>query len=61
MFSCARRTAISTCRAEWVGGAFLLRYGDAMKRALHADLAANNKRFVERGEVIQKPPCGSPY
>ncbi len=44
-----------------VGGAFLLRYGDAMQRELHGYLSANNLRWVPRGEVVSMPPCGSPY
>lgn len=44
-----------------VGGAFLLRYGDAMQQALHEYLSANNLKWVPRGEVVSMPPCGSPY
>ena len=44
-----------------MGGAFLLRYGDAMQRRLHEHLADHNLRFVKRGDVVQTPPCGSPY
>jgi O-acetyl-ADP-ribose deacetylase (regulator of RNase III) len=44
-----------------VGGAFLVRYGDAMQRELHGYLSARGLRAVERGEVVQMPPCGSPY
>ena len=44
-----------------VGGAFLLRYGDAMQRELHGYLSANNLKWVPRGEVVSMPPCGSPY
>jgi O-acetyl-ADP-ribose deacetylase (regulator of RNase III) len=44
-----------------VGGSFLLRYGDEMQRLLHQSLESNGKRFVDQGEVIVMPPCGSPY
>ncbi|MEM9414742.1 MAG: macro domain-containing protein [Planctomycetota bacterium] len=44
-----------------VGGSFLLRYGDEMQRLLHQSLEAQGKRFVDQGEVIAMPPCGSPY
>jgi len=44
-----------------VGGAFLLRYGPAMQKALFEHLADRNKRHVEQGEVITMEPYGSPY
>jgi O-acetyl-ADP-ribose deacetylase (regulator of RNase III) len=44
-----------------VGGAFLLRYGPAMQEALQQYLAERNLRHAERGQVIEVPPCGSPY
>lgn len=44
-----------------VGGAFLLRYGDEMQQELHSYLSQNNMRYVERGQVVPMPPCGSPY
>jgi O-acetyl-ADP-ribose deacetylase (regulator of RNase III) len=44
-----------------VGGAFLLRHGDAMQQELQKYLAVRNLRHVTRGEVIAMPPCGSPY
>jgi len=44
-----------------VGGAFLLRYGPAMQEALHNHLAERGIRHLNRGDVIQMPPCGSPY
>ena len=43
------------------GGAFLLRYGNEMQERLHEYLHTNGKKFVDRGTVIQMPPCGSPY
>src|SRR5882757_5821312 len=44
-----------------VGGAFLLRYGPGMQDALQHFLTERGIRHVERGDVIQMPPCGSPY
>jgi O-acetyl-ADP-ribose deacetylase (regulator of RNase III) len=44
-----------------VGGAILLRYGPAMQQDLHRQLAQRQRRFADRGEVIQTPPCGTPY
>lgn len=43
------------------GGAFLLRYGNEMQERLHDYFKTNDKKFVDRGSVIQMPPCGSPY
>lgn len=44
-----------------VGGAILLRYGDAMQRELHETLARSGKRFALRGDLIVVSPCGTPY
>ncbi|GEM_PF-6934871 len=44
-----------------VGGAILFRYGEAMQKELHGILAHRQRRFVDRGEVIQISPCGTPY
>jgi O-acetyl-ADP-ribose deacetylase (regulator of RNase III) len=44
-----------------VGGAFLLRYGGQMQEELHRYLAERGLRCVPPGEVVQMPPCGSPY
>ena len=44
-----------------VGGAFLLRYGPAMQDALQQYLTDRGVRHVERGDVVEMPPCGSPY
>jgi O-acetyl-ADP-ribose deacetylase (regulator of RNase III) len=44
-----------------VGGAFLLRYGGAMQDELRAYLTGRQRSFVEPGEVVCMPPCGSPY
>jgi O-acetyl-ADP-ribose deacetylase (regulator of RNase III) len=44
-----------------VGGAILLRYGDAMQRELHDYLARQNRKFVRRGELVTSSPCGTPY
>lgn len=44
-----------------VGGAFALRYGRDMQSALHRYLADHKLRFVQPGQVVEAPPCGSPY
>ena len=44
-----------------VGGAFLLRYGPEMQTVLERYLIDRNIRHVERGDVVEMPPCGSPY
>ena len=44
-----------------VGGEILLRHGDAMQKELHALLAARNQRFVQRGDVVTTPPCGTRF
>lgn len=44
-----------------VGGALLLRYGPKMQEELQHYLTGRGLRHVTRGEVIEVPPCGSPY
>lgn len=44
-----------------VGGAFALRFGNAMQHFLHEWLAANDLHFVEPGQVVVAPSCGSPF
>jgi len=44
-----------------VGGAFALRYGNAMQSFLHSHLADSAMRFVPPGESVIAPPCGSPF
>src|SRR5262245_36582546 len=44
-----------------VGGAFPLRCGPQMLTALERHLAERGVRHVERGTVVEMPPCGSPY
>src|SRR6476659_2886089 len=44
-----------------VGGALLLRYGPEMQAVLSRHLADRVLRHVERGSVVEAPPCGSPY
>lgn len=44
-----------------VGGEILRRYGPAMQDALHGHLAQIGRRFVDRGEVVVVPACGTPY
>jgi O-acetyl-ADP-ribose deacetylase (regulator of RNase III) len=44
-----------------VGGEFALRYGNEMQRLLHDWLAAQGRKFVEPGEVVAAPSCGSPF
>ena len=43
------------------GGSFHVRYGDEMQGRMHEYLASTGKRYVDHGEVIQMPPCNSPY
>ena len=43
------------------GGAFSQRYGREMQDCMHDYLKSTGKRFVDRGAVIQMPPCNSPY
>ncbi len=44
-----------------VGGALLLRFGDAMQKELHQFLVDNNLKFVQQGEVVRTSPCGTAY
>lgn len=44
-----------------VGGSFLIRYGGEMQDRMHQYLESTGRPSVDRGEVIQMPPCGSPY
>ena len=44
-----------------VGGALLLRYGDAMQEFLHGWLRQSGQRCVTPGTVVAAPPCGLPY
>jgi O-acetyl-ADP-ribose deacetylase (regulator of RNase III) len=44
-----------------VGGAFALRYGNAMQTHLHEYLRKNDLRFVEPGHAVVTPPCDSPF
>ncbi|MFN0016934.1 MAG: macro domain-containing protein [Pirellulaceae bacterium] len=44
-----------------VGGAFLLRYGLSMQEFLHEYLRSSQRRFVEPGEAVLAPPCGSRF
>jgi O-acetyl-ADP-ribose deacetylase (regulator of RNase III) len=44
-----------------VGGAFLLRYGEAMQNELQQYLKDRGLRHVEQGDLIATSPCGSPY
>ena len=44
-----------------VGGAFLLRYGPEMQAYLHHFLRANSRRYIEPGNAVLTPPCGSPF
>jgi O-acetyl-ADP-ribose deacetylase (regulator of RNase III) len=44
-----------------VGGAFLLRYGLAMQEFLHEHLRSSGRRFVQPGEAVLAPACGSSY
>jgi len=44
-----------------VGGAFALRYGEAMQTYLHGYLRDNDLRFIKPGNVILSPPCGSSF
>src|SRR5688500_10990196 len=43
-----------------VGGAILLRCGRGMQDELHAQLAAQGRRFVQPGEVVRTRPWGLP-
>ena len=44
-----------------VGGALLLRYGNAMQVFLHDWLRVSGQKFVTPGTIVAAPPCGSPY
>lgn len=44
-----------------VGGAFALRYGDAMQSFLHEWLLAQSRSSLGPGEVVVAPSCGSPF
>lgn len=44
-----------------VGGAFLLRYGSEMQVFLHDHLRRTGLRFIEPGNAIVAPSCGSPF
>ena len=44
-----------------VGGALLLRYGDAMQKELHGLLARRKLQFVQQGDVIVTLTAGLPY
>ena len=41
------------------GGAFLLRYGTEMQEFLHRHLRSTGRRFIEPGDAVAAPPCGS--
>jgi O-acetyl-ADP-ribose deacetylase (regulator of RNase III) len=44
-----------------VGGAFLLRYGREMQDFLHAHLRSTGRRFIDPGQAVIAPPCGSAF
>jgi O-acetyl-ADP-ribose deacetylase (regulator of RNase III) len=44
-----------------VGGALLLRYGDAMQRHLREMLTATERQFVSQGDLVETPACRTPY
>jgi O-acetyl-ADP-ribose deacetylase (regulator of RNase III) len=44
-----------------VGGAFLLGYGTEMQDFLHGQLRSSGRRFIEPGNAVMAPPCGSMY
>ena len=44
-----------------VGGAFLLRYGSEMQDFLHGHLRSTGQRFIQPGNAVVAPPCGSTY
>lgn len=44
-----------------VGGAFGLRYGNGMQAYLHQWLASHNRPYIDPGEVVVAPSCGSPF
>jgi len=44
-----------------VGGALLLKYGDAMQQELHDKLKQQGLRFVPQGTIVATGPHGSPF
>jgi O-acetyl-ADP-ribose deacetylase len=44
-----------------VGGAFGLRFGDAMQQYLHGYLRDNGLRYIEPGNAVFAPSCGSHF
>ncbi len=44
-----------------VGGEILRRYGNEMQERLHRFLADKHVKFVQRGEVVAMPPCGTHF
>ncbi len=44
-----------------VGGAFLLRYGTEMQDFLHSHLRSTGQRYIQPGNAVVAPPCGSTY
>ena len=44
-----------------VGGAFSLRYGDAMQTFLHEYLRDKGLRYIEPGKAVIAPACGWPF
>ncbi|MDA7504104.1 macro domain-containing protein [bacterium] len=44
-----------------VGGAFGLRYGYEMQTFLHKYLRDRSLKYVEPGNAVVAPPCGSPF
>lgn len=44
-----------------VGGSFLLRYGSAMQDFLHDQLRSNGRPFLQPGNAVIAPACGSAF
>lgn len=44
-----------------VGGAFLVRYGEAMQTFLHDWLKTRSFRYLAPGDAVVAPPCGSSF
>ncbi|MEO1526893.1 MAG: macro domain-containing protein [Planctomycetota bacterium] len=44
-----------------VGGAFALRFGEAMQKYLHTHLREHGLTFIEPGNAVLAPSCGSPF
>jgi len=44
-----------------IGGAFRMLYGPSMQQFLHQWLSTNNRHFVEPGNGVVAPSCGSPF